>query len=161
MTSEEINQVVKSLEPLFIGYTATENSLKNSNGMELIFRASWNNKTTVSGLHAGRSHSIGCSFKKSPDKIFKDIRRRLMPSYYEDFFKHKKEKQEREEFKNEKAEKMRAISSVVDGEIRKDYGYSYSSGNFVSAQNLTIYETYSGTLRSNNQARFYERNETC
>ena len=39
---------------------------------------------------------------------------------------------------------MRAISSVVDGEIRKDYGYSYNSGNFVSAQNLSVYETYSG-----------------
>lgn len=144
MTDEQISQVVKSLEPLFLGYKATKNSLKNSNGMELFFRSSWNDKTTVSGLHAGRSHSIGCSFKKSPDKIFKDIRKRLMPRYYEDFFKYKKEEQEREEIKNAKAEKMRAISSVIDGEIRKNYGYSYNSGNFVSAQNLSIYETYSG-----------------
>ena len=65
MTDEQINQVVKSLEPLFLGYKATENCLKNSNGMELFFRCSWNNKTTVSGLHAGRPHVIGCSFKFS------------------------------------------------------------------------------------------------
>ncbi len=87
MTSDQINDLVNKLEPLFIGYTAKENRLVNSNGMVLVFRICWNNRTTVSGLHASRTHSIGCSFEKPLDKIFKDIRRRLMTDYHVDFLK--------------------------------------------------------------------------
>ena len=91
MASNQINELVKKLEPLFIGYTAKENRPINSNGMELAFRMNWNNKTTVSGLHASRTHSIGCSFEKPIEKIFKDIRRRLMTGYHTNFFETKRQ----------------------------------------------------------------------
>lgn len=96
MTNDKINELVKKLEPLFLGYTAYENRLKNENGMEIVFRSDWNNKTKVSGLHCKHNHSIGCSFEKSPEKIFKDIRSRLMPDYHADFFETKREKIERQ-----------------------------------------------------------------
>lgn len=35
MTPEQIQNLVKKLEPFSIGFTAVENRLKNSNGMEL------------------------------------------------------------------------------------------------------------------------------
>ena len=38
MTHEEIHKLVKNLEPLFIGYTANEDCLKNENGMVLLSR---------------------------------------------------------------------------------------------------------------------------
>lgn len=143
MTKEQLNEFVKKLEPLFIGYTADESSLKNSNGMELYFCMDWKNKTTVRGLHAKHRHSIGCSFDKPPEKIFKDIRRRLMPDYHTDFFKHKRETQERQEHKAAKDEMLRAIASVIGGEISKNYDYHYSgNSNFVHAENVSIYEHY-------------------
>ena len=64
MKDEKIIQLVKNLEPFFIGYKAEADRLKNSNGMELLFSISWNDKPTVRGLHANRSHSIGCSLTK-------------------------------------------------------------------------------------------------
>lgn len=41
MKTEQLNEFVKKIEPFFLGYTAEENRLKNSNGMELIFRIDW------------------------------------------------------------------------------------------------------------------------
>lgn len=156
MKDEKIIELVKRLEPFFIGYKAEEDRLKNSNGMELRFSISWHNKPTVSGLHASRSHSIGCSFEKSCDKIFKDIRKRLMPDYHDDFFKHKRAKQEREEAAHEKAEKLRALASVSDGEVCKNYGYSYNSGSFVSAQNLSVHEDYNGYYNVSIKLRYMD-----
>ena len=85
MNGLNIMQVVKKLEPFFIGYTANENRLTNSNGMELVFRVSWNNKTTICGVNASRHHSIGCSLEKPVEKIASDIRRRLFKEYHKDF----------------------------------------------------------------------------
>ncbi|MBY0315665.1 MAG: hypothetical protein K2Q26_09110 [Bdellovibrionales bacterium] len=145
MTEENIFQLVKKLEPLFIGYTAQENRLKNSNGMELIFRFGRNNKTTVSGLNAKRSHSIGCSFDKPVEKIFKNIRRRLIPAYHADFFDHKREKLERKDAEEANALKLQAIASIIGGEIGQNYGYRYSgNSSAIHAQNASVYETYSG-----------------
>lgn len=145
MTNEEIFEVVKKIEPFFIGYTAIENKLKNSNGMELLFKVDWKDQTTVVGLHAKRRHSIGCSFKKSPDKIFKDIWRRLIPGYHADFFETKRENLERAEEQEAEKLKLMAIASVIDGEICRDYGYRCpSNSGYVRAKNVSIYQTYNG-----------------
>jgi hypothetical protein len=144
MTHEEIHKLVKNLEPLFIGYTANEDCLKNENGMVLRFRSDWHNKTTVSGLHAKKCHSIGCSFNKPLGKIFKDIRRRLMPDYHADFFENKREKNERAEIDEENLLKLKALASVIEGGIGTHYGYGNSLDNkFVDAENVSIYQTYS------------------
>lgn len=145
MKSEQINELVKKLEPLFLGYTAHENRLKKSNGMELSFREDWNSRTTVSGLHAKHIHSIGCSFEKPTEKIFKDIRRRLMPQYHADFFETKREKLERADAEEVSKQKLKALASVVGGEISKHYGYRPSgSSEYVDAEIVSIYETYNG-----------------
>lgn len=145
MDKEKINEFVKKIEPYFLGYTAHENCLKNSNGMELVFRCDWKNKTTVSGLHAKHRHSIGCSFEKPVEKIFKDIRRRLMPDYHADFFKTKKDKIESAEAEELEKQKLRALASVVGGEISCNYGHKHAgSTEYVSANNFSIYQSYNG-----------------
>lgn len=145
MTSEQIEILVKKLEPFFIGYTAFENRLKNSNGMELVFKEDWKGQTIVIGLHAKSGHSIGCSFSKPLEKIFKDIRRRLMPNYHSDFFETKKEKVEQAEFEAAEKLKLKALASVIEGEICRDYGHRYSGNSeYVRANNVAIYQTYNG-----------------
>lgn len=145
MTNDQIIEIVKKLEPLFLGYKAHERSLKNDNGMEIYFRCDWKGKTTVSGLHAKNSHSIGCSLTKSPEKIFKDIRNRLMPDYHKDFFETKRERLEREEAQNEDELKLKALASVIGGEISNHYGYRGASGNsYVDTANVSIYPIYNG-----------------
>lgn len=108
MTDDQIKTLVIKLQALFIGFSAHEKSLKNSNGMELYFRVDWKNKMTVSGLHAKKRHSIGCSFEKPVEAIFKDIRRRLFPEYHKDFFETKREQIERTEAEEEAALKLKA-----------------------------------------------------
>ena len=129
MTTEKIIELVKKIEPYFIGYTAEENRLKNSNGMELVFRTDWKDKTTVSGLHARRRHSIGCSFEKPVEKIFKDIRRRLMSDYYADFFENKREKIERTEAEEQEKLKLKALASVIDGSFFKRHAVTPQGGS--------------------------------
>lgn len=147
MTTEEIKELVKKLEPLFIGFKADERSLKNDNGMELLFRADWKGKTTVSGLHAKHNHSIGCSFTKTLEKIFKDIRQRLMNDYYKDFFEAKKERIERQEHDENELLKLKALASVLGGELSKHYGYRGVSGNeYVETENVSIYPTYNNNF---------------
>ncbi len=89
MEENQINKLVKSLESHFFGYTAKENKLKNDSGLEFLFQDIWG-KTTVSGLGGKSCHSIGCSFTKPLDKIARDIKRRLLPAYRDDFFEYKK-----------------------------------------------------------------------
>lgn len=145
MMNDKINELVKKIEPLFIGYTAYGNKLKNDNGMELVFRKDWKDKTTVSGLHAKHNHSIGCSFEKSPQKIFKDIRGRLMPDYHKDFFETKREKIERQEAEVENLLKLKALASVIGGEVEHHYGHRGATGNeYVSSEDVSIYPTYQG-----------------
>lgn len=153
MTSKQINDLVKKLEPLFIGYTAKENRLVNSNGMELVFRVSWNNRTTVSGLHASRTHSIGCSFEKPLDKIFKDIRRRLMTDYHADFFETKRQKIEQAEAEELDAQKLRAISSVINGEIVRHYG---QGTDCVSTENVCVYQSYDGIYKFEIKTNYFD-----
>lgn len=145
MTNDKINELVKKLEPLFLGYTAHENRLKNDNGMELVFRIDWNRKTKVSGLHAKHCHSIGCSFDKPTEKIFKDIRSRLMPEYHRDFFETKREKIEQQEIDEANLQKLKALASVIGGEICNHHGYRNAVGcEYVSTENISICKTYHG-----------------
>lgn len=129
MTDEKIHELVKKLETYFIGYKANEKTLKNSNGMELWFRSDWKGKTIVSGLHAKSRHSIGCSFEKPIEKIAKDIRKRLMPEYFDDFFTTKKEKIEQTEMMENDSLKLKAVASVIGGEISRNYGHTYSGNS--------------------------------
>lgn len=157
MTNEKIHQLVKNLEPLFLGFTAHEDRLKNSNGMELRFHSDWSGKTTVSGLHANHRHSIGCSFEKPIEKIFKDIRRRLMPGYHADFFETKRGKLERAEAEEAAKLKLKALASVIGGNIEHRYGHRSSCGNeYVSAENVSIYPTYRGLYEFNLELGYAE-----
>ena len=88
---KEIFKLVKNLEPYFFGYMAEEKTLKNDSGLEFFFHCSWNGKTMVDGLGGKNCHSIGCSFTKPLEKIAKDIKRRLLPAYRDDFFENKRE----------------------------------------------------------------------
>lgn len=101
MKNSDIENLVKKLETYFFGYRAQERTLVNDNGMTLSFYSSWNNKTTVSGLGGYHSHTIGCSFSKPLEKIAKDINRRIIPKYKDDFFKKKKDRIETKERKKE------------------------------------------------------------
>lgn len=85
MNKEDIQSLVKNLEPYFFGYTANDCSLTNELGLELRFYSSWSDKTQVSGIGAKHSHSIGCSFTKPLERIAKDVKRRLIPECREDF----------------------------------------------------------------------------
>lgn len=141
MNNDQIIELVKKLEPFFLGFSAEERSLKNTNGMELRFFCDWKGKTIVSGLHANKKHSIGCSFDKSHEKIFKDIRKRLMPEYYTDFFEAKREKIERSEREIENKQKLRALASVINGTIERD---NHRGDEFVESSDVSIHQTYYG-----------------
>ncbi len=150
MKTEQLNEFVKKIEPFFLGYTAEENRLKNSNGMELIFRVDWKNKTTVSGLNAKHRHSIGCSFDKPLEKVFKDIRRRLIPAYHADFFENKREKMEQAEAEHSNSQKLKALASVIGGQVERHYGHRGSANSeYVYSESASIYQTYQGNYEFN------------
>lgn len=143
MTNEKICELVKRLEPLLIGYCAFDNRLKNSNGMELVFRINWKNQTRVAGLHATNHHSIGCSFDKPIEKIAKDIRRRLIPKYYDDFFKTKRENAERAEFEEAERLRLKALAFAINGQICRNYENVYpGNSEYIKTNNASIYQTY-------------------
>lgn len=145
MKTEQLNDFVKKMEPFFLGYAACENRLKNENGMELLFLIDWKNKTTVRGLHAKHKHSIGCSFTKSPEKVYQDIRRRLLKNYHADFFETKREKIERTEAEDLNKQKLQALASVIGGQIERHYGHRTAAGHeYVSTDDISIYHTYQG-----------------
>ncbi len=89
MEDGQINELVKNLELHFFGYTAKKNRLKNDSGLEFLFQDIWG-KTTISGLGGKECHSIGCSFTKPLEKIAKDIKRRRLPAYRDDFLNTRK-----------------------------------------------------------------------
>lgn len=145
MKKEEIFKLVKELESFFIGYTALGDRLKNSNGMELVFRLDWKGQTRVVGLHASQGHSIGCSFKKPVEKIVKDISRRLIPDYFDDFFLTKRENKERAEFEESEKLKLMAIADAINGQISHDNGHRHVGGpEYIQANNTSIYRAYNG-----------------
>ncbi len=145
MEKANIQNLVKKLEPYFFGYTASDCSLVNDTGLELLFSSSWNNKTTVSGLRGKHSHSIGCSFTKSLDKIAKDIKNRLIFEYRDDFISYKKEKIDREKHEMEELLKLEALAQSCSDELKDAYWNSRSPRNkYVGTQNIEIKQNYSG-----------------
>ena len=94
MDKEQIKALVKKLEPHFLGYRADCERLKNRFGMEILFGEDWRGKTEVTALLASHYSykKIGCSFEKPIPKIVADIKRRLLPKYYEKFMIYQKEK---------------------------------------------------------------------
>ena len=114
MEDKQIFELVKNLEPYFFGYTAKENKLKNDSGLEFLFQDIWG-KTTVSGLGGKNYHKIGCSFTKPLDKIAKDIKRRLLPNYRDEFFKNKREQKELKEKEAFDRKKLAALAQASGG----------------------------------------------
>lgn len=145
MEKEQIKILVKSLEKYFFGYKATETSLKNDSGLELYFFEDWNKKTKIRGIGGGHRHEIGCSFVKYQEKIVKDIRRRLLPAYRDDFFQAKKDQKKRKEQEEKRRLMLEAIALECSGEIRENHGYGRE--RLVSAENLTVKEYYNGNYK--------------
>jgi len=145
MEKTNIQNLVKKLEPYFFGYTANDCSLVNESGLQLLFSSSWNSKTTVSGIGGKHSHSIGCSFNKSLDKIAKDIKNRLIPEYRDDFISYKKEKIESEKYEMDELLKLEALAQTCSGELKDTYWNSRSPRNkYVGTKNVEIKQNYSG-----------------
>ena len=142
MERENIIKLVKSLESHFYGYKAQECTLINDLGMKVHFSSSWNNKTYVSGLGAKRSYLIGCSFTKPLEKIVKDINKRLIPNYRDDFISYKREQAEALELLDYEQQKFEALAVSCNGEIVSDYGSRH--GQYIRAEKLTIHQAYSG-----------------
>ena len=140
METAKIHELVKSLEKYFYGFQAEENLLTNDAGLKLLFTETWNKKTKISGIGGKHSHTIGCSFTKSSDKIAKDIRSRLLPDYKEDFFAYKCEKIKYKQKNEEDFLKLKALAQASSGEIKHKYGTS--SVQYVCAKNLSIEENY-------------------
>ncbi len=145
MEDSQIYELVKKLEPLFHGYTAKERILENSSGMKLHFSSTWNGKTSISGLGGKKRHSIGCSFTKPLDKIAKDIRRRLLPDYRDDYFENIVERKQRQEKIDSDLLKLKALEDATEGEIRDQYGYSSGPYNkYVNSDYANISQRYNG-----------------
>lgn len=145
MEKTNIQNLVKKLEPYFFGYTANDCSLTNELGLELRFFASWNNKTQIRGIGAKHNHSIGCSFTKPLEKIAKDVKRRLIPEYREDFIAYKREESERIEHEAQELLKLEALAQACSGELKDSYWNSRSlRDKYVNAESLEIKQNYSG-----------------
>ena len=155
MKDEEIFKLVKNLEPYFFGYTAKENRLKNDSGLEFLFQDIWG-KTTVSGLGGKDCHGIGCSFTKPLGKIAKDIKRRLLPKYRDDFFEYKKEQKELKEKEAFDRKKLAALAQASGGRIKNQYSSYWSTNKYVTFKNGSIAQTYDGKYRVKIEADFGE-----
>lgn len=143
MEDKKIYEVVKSVSKYMIGFKPEEKYLVNDNGMKFHFYSSWNNKTTISGVGARHSHSIGCSFKKDPEKIAKDIYRRLYDDYRDDFLTNKREEEGREKKINDDMEKLDAICSVIEGAtVRENFGNYKKYNRHVCNKQIEISQDY-------------------
>ena len=131
MTKEEIFKIVKNLEPYFFGYKAKENKLKNKSGLEFLFQDIWG-KTTVVGLGAKSCHSIGCSFRKPLEKIARDIKRRLLPKYRDDFFENKREQKELKEKEAFDRKKLAALAQASGGRIKSQYSSFWRTDKYAT-----------------------------
>ncbi len=156
MEDKQINKLVKELEPYFFGYTAKENKLKNDNGLEFLFYCSWNGKTTVSGLGGKDCHSIGCSFTKPLEKIAKDIKRRLLSAYRDDFFEYKKEQNQLKEKEAFDRKKLAALAQVSGGKIRTQYANHWGKDKYVNFKQGSISQGYDGKYKIKVEADFGE-----
>lgn len=126
-------------------------------GLKLLFSSSWNNKTTVSGIGGKHSHSIGCSFNKSLDKIAKDIKNRLIAEYRDDFISYKKEKIEREKYQMDELLKLEALAQTCSGELKDAYWNSRSPRNkYVDSGNVSIKQNYSNNYEFSIELDFGE-----
>ena len=155
MRDEEIFKLVKNLEPYFFGYRAKENRLKNDSGLEFLFQDIWG-KTTVVGLGGKSSHSIGCSFKKPLEKIARDIKRRLLPSYRDDFFENKREQREIREKEAFDRKKLAALAQVSGGKVKTQYSSYWRTDKYVTFKNGSIAQNYSGNYKIKIEADFGE-----
>jgi len=143
MEDKKIYEVVKSVSKYMIGFKPEEKYLVNDNGMQLHFYSSWNNKTTISGVGARHSHSIGCSFEKDPERIANDIYRRLYDAYRDDFLNNKKEIEGREKNINDDMQKLDAICSVIDGAaVHENYGNYKKYNRHVRNKQIEVSQDY-------------------
>ena len=157
MENAEIHKLVKNLENYFFGYVAKQNYLESTSGLKILFRSSWNGKTTIIGLGARRNHSIGCSFTKPLDKIAKDIKKRLMPDYRDDFFEKLRDENIRQEKEQSELMKLKAIAQVSCGIVEDQKFYSRGSGTkYVRSDYANISQTYSGDYELTIRANFGE-----
>ena len=155
MRDEEIFKLVKNLEPYFFGYTAKENRLKNDNGLEFLFQDIWG-KTTVSGLGGKSCHSIGCSFTKPLEKIAKDIKRRLLPKYRDDFFEYKREQNQLREKEVFDRKKLEALAQASGGKVGNQYSYSLRTEKYATFKNGSVSQTYDEKYKIKVEAGFGE-----
>ena len=153
MEDNEINKLVKNLEPYFFGYTARENRLKNDSGLEFLFQDIWG-KTTVSGLGGKSYHSIGCSFTKPLEKIAKDIKRRLLPKYRDNFFENKREQKELKDKETFDRKKLAALAQTSGGKIRVQYANHWGKDKYVNFKWGSISQTYDGKYKIKIEAGF-------
>ncbi len=146
MKDEEIFKLVKNLEPYFFGYTAKENRLKNDSGLEFLFQDIWG-KTTVSGLGGKNYHKIGCSFTKPLDRIAKDIKRRLLPKYRDDFFENKKEQNQLREKEVFNRKKLEALAQASGGKVKNQYSSYWRTDKYATFKDGSVAQSYDGKYK--------------
>lgn len=140
---ERIHRLVKSLEPFFYGFNAIENKLVNNAGLSIAFYDEYRG-TSISGLGGRNTHSIGCSFSKDIEKIAKDIKRRLLPSYRDDFMSCISEKMQCKEKKEKELLLLNAIASACGGKLSSKYDCEHHKEVVCKSLRLEVYQSYSG-----------------
>ncbi len=153
MEDNQINKLVKDLEPYFFGYTAKENRLKNDSGLEFLFQDIWG-KTTVSGLGGKNYHKIGCSFTKPLEKIAKDIQRRLLPKYRDDFFENKKEQNQLREKETFNRKKLEALAQASGGKVKTQYSSYWRTDKYATFKDGSVAQSYDGKYKIKVEADF-------
>ena len=156
MDKEQIKSLVKKLEPHFLGYQAHDNRLKNDIDMEIIFQENWRGQTKVSiaGTFLSCYQEIGCSFEKPISKIVADIKRRLLPKYYENFLSYQKEERELEQREKEKKQRLEALAQISGGKVSDIYDNGSKKGVFL--KNFEISPSYGDSYKISIRASFGE-----
>lgn len=114
-----------------------QDALIHDSGFKLLFYNGYKG-TEILGVGGQKSHRIGCSFKKCPKKIAKDIEKRLLPDYKRDFINYRAEKAALEEKRAHHRQLMEALAHEALGEIKAHHGGHVKHNVYVRGANATI-----------------------
>ena len=116
----------------------------------------WRGKTEVTALLASHYSykKIDCSFEKPIPKIVADIKRRLLPKYYEKFMIYQKEKRELEQNEKEQEQRLFALAQVSGGEVTECY--HHRAKEYIPLENFEISASYDDSYKISIRASFGE-----
>lgn len=110
-------------------------------GNRLEFGGNWPERTTEATFYPyNEKHKIGCSAKRTPASIAKDIQRRLLPGYLPKWAEMLENKQAHLKAVAQRNIDLASIANILEKEICSRGDQVYVSGGFFKARNGGSFE---------------------